>query len=226
MNLPLRSKTSLSLLVLGVALFVNVAAAFDPHLPPGEVQRAVAAGKQMATPSSGYKVQNWVLFDVKDPFTIGPNQGTVEAVIVGTPFERLRYASYLAAFQGTPLKPKEAQQEAAALDNTVSFIVFAHAPGTGDQYRSFLESFHAARLNFGGANGQKLKPAQAKITGPAQDFYNVPGKAAEFRYLGNVAFKFDLGSLGRQAGMAKATFSFTDSTGRNYRFPVELGQYR
>ena len=224
MNVLLRSKTSL--FVLAVALFVNVAAAFDPHLPPSEVQRAVAAGKQMATPSSGYKVQDWVLFDVKDPFTIGPNQGTVEAVIVGTPFERLRYASYLAAFQGTPLKPKEAQQKAAALDDTVSFIVFAHAPGTGDQYRNFLQSFRAARLNVKGAKGPILKSVHTEIVGPAQDFYNVPGKAAEFRYLGSVAFKFNLGQLGRKGASAKAAFSFTDSTGQTYHFPVTLGQYR
>ena len=224
MNVPLRNKTFL--FVLGVALFVNVAAAFDPHLPPSEVRRAVAAGERMATPSSGYKLQNWVLFDVKDPFTIGPNQGTVEAVVVGTPFERLRYASYLAAFQGTPLKPEEAQQQAADLDNTVSFIVFAHAPGTGDQYRSFLQGFRGASLNLEGAGGQKLKLVHTEITGPAQDFYNVPGKAAEFRYLGNVAFKFGLGQVGRKGALAKATFSFTDSTGQNYRFPVELGRYR
>lgn len=224
MNVSLRRKTCL--FVLGVALLVNVAAAFDPHLPPSEVQRAVAAGERMVTPSSGYKVQDWVLFDVKDPFTIGPNQGTVEAVVVGTPFERLRYASYLAAFQGTPLEPKEAQQKAAALDNTVSFIVFAHAPGTGDQYRSFLQGFRAARLNFEGTGGQRLEPTHTEITGPAQDFYNVPGKAAEFRYLGNVAFRFSLGQLGSKRALAKATFSFTDSTGQNYRFPVELGRYR
>ena len=215
------------LIVLGVALVFNVAAAFDPQLSPAEVQRAVQAGAQMATPASGYKLQAWVLFEVKDPFIIHPQQGLVEAVITGTPFERLRYASYLAAFQGQTLKPAAAQKLAAQLDNTVTFIVFAHAPGGGDQYRDFLKGFRAASLSVNGS-GETLKPVHTEIVGPAQDFYNVPGKAAEFRWLGNVAFRFDLKPLtSKNIALSKlgATFSFTDSAGQHYHFPVKLGNY-
>ena len=209
--------------LLSLSVLASVAFAFDAQLSQQEVQEAVQAGRQLVSPSSGYKVQDWVLYDVKDPYAIQPGQGDVEAVIVGTPFERLRYQSYLQAYQNKTFSADEAQQKATDLADTVTFVVFAHSQGASEQYRDFLDGFSGAQLQ---VSGQTLQPAQVETFGPAQDFYNVAGKAAEFRFLGTANFRFDLSGFGDNPGTLQGTFSFTAPSGKPYSFDVDLSNFR
>lgn len=223
-----RRRTSLALWSLGIALLMSVAVAFDPQLSDDEVEAARQEGAQLAsTRQSGYQLQDWVLYDVEDPFTISEGQGEVEAVTVGTPFERLRYRSYLENYQGNDFTSEDAQQVAEQLANTVTFVVYAHAPSAGVEQQDFLEEFGEATLQLSG--GEQLTPSSVETFGPAQDFYSVEGGATEFRWLGTVSYRFDLSGLSNRAGGIgdlSGTLVFADSTGREYSFDVDLSNYR
>lgn len=212
------------LVALGLALLATPGLAADLELSQDEVQEALQAGQELAAKrSSGYQVEDWVLYDVKDPFTIERGQGEVEAVIVGTPFERLRYRSYLEAYQGSDFGLEQARQAADELANTVTFVVFAHAPSAGEAEQDFLERFGEATLEL---SGTSLSTGVTDTFGPAQDFYNVPG-GTEFRWLGTVSYRFDLSGLAaKDAGSLSGTLSFSDSSGQRYSYDVDLSDYR
>lgn len=215
------------LLPFGLLLTASLATGFEPQLSQSAIKEAVQAGANLANAKGGYKLQDWVLFGDEDPFVIRPDEGTVEAVVIGTPFERLRYQSYLQHYQGNELTMQEAQERASELENTVTFVVFAHSPGSGQEYQDFLENFGSATLQLAGDS--ELSPSNVETFGSAQDFYNIPGEASEFRYLGYVAYRFDLAPLaqeGRDISSLEGTLTFTDSTGREYSFEVNLGNYR
>ena len=211
---------------LSFVLLLGATVAFTPVLSQKDVQAAVSSGKAMLSPKHGYVVKDYVLFDVSDPLVITPDEGEVEAVVVGTPFERLQYASYLSHYQGPGLTTAKAQQKAKALKNTVHFVAFAHAPSGEEKDRNFLSQFSPATLTTG---GNTLSAAHADTFGPAKDFYTVQGKQTEFLWLGYVDYTFDLASLAAQ-GVAVAnlqgTLEFTDSSGRAYSFEVDLRNYR
>lgn len=214
-------------LVFTLALVCGQAAAFTPQLSQADIQEAVQAGTEMASRERGYHLQDWVLYGVEDPFLILPEQGEVEAVIVATPFELLRYQSFLHAFQGKAFTPEQAQELAAELEDTISFQVFVHAPAPGDEYRDFLSAFTMAAFTVAG--DESLAPLSIETFGPAQDFYNLPDAAVQIRYLGYVTFRFDLGSLEESAGNfgnLTGTFTLTDSSGQDYSFEVDLSEYR
>ena len=208
------------------ALLLGVAVAFTPVLTQQDVQAAVGSGEKMLSPKHGYIVKDYVLFDVPDPLVITPDEGEVEAVVVGTPFERLQYASYLSHYQGPSLTTAKARQKARTLNNTVHFVAFAHAPSGDEKDRDFLSKFAPATLTTG---GDTLSAANVDTFGPAKDFYTVQGKRTEFLWLGYVDYTFDLAPLATQGvdiSTLEGTLKFTDSSGRAYSFEVDLSRYR
>jgi hypothetical protein len=214
-------------LLSSVALAFAWAAAFTPELSESDIQEAVEAGTQMVSQRSGYHLQDWVLYGIADPLSILPGQGEVEAVIVATPFELLRYQAFLVAFQDKTFTAEQADALAAELKDTVSFQVFVHAPAEGDQYRDFLSGF--TKASFTASDGTDLTPVKIDTFGPAQDFYNIPGGTVQIRYLGYVIYRFDLSSLNEPAGNLAnltGTFSLTDTTGQAYSYDVDLSKYR
>jgi hypothetical protein len=171
------------------ALWPFAAPAFTPVLAPGDFNEARTAGAQQAdSKTHGYVVKDYVLYDTRQPLTIPPGAGEVEAVIVGTPFERLRYASYLASLQGKPMTPQQSAALARELDESVHFVVFAHSPGVTEADRSFLERY--TQVVFTLDTGESLAPLDSRVFGPARDFYIVPGSGRERRWLGTVTWKF------------------------------------
>ena len=207
-------------------MLLGAIVAFTPELSQEDVQAAVDSGNAMISPEHGYTVKDYVLFDVPDPLVITPDEGEVEAVVVGTPFERLQYASYLSHYQGPALTPEEAQQKADDLNNTVHFIAFAHAPSGEEKYRDFLSAFGPATLTTADTT---LSATDVTTFGPAKDAYTIQGKQTEFLWLGYVDYTFDLAPLAAQGvdiSALQGTLAFSDSSGRKYSFEVDLSKYR
>ena len=215
-----------SVAVSSFALLLGATVAFTPVLTQQDVQAAVSSGEKMLSPKHGYIVKDYVLFDVPDPLVITPDEGEVEAVVVGTPFERVQYASYLSHYRGPGLTTAKARQKAKMLDNAVHFVAFAHAPSGDEKDRNFLSEFSPATLTTG---GNTLSAANVATFGPAKDFYTVQGKQTEFLWLGYVDYTFDLAPLaarGMDISTLQGTLKFSDSRGRAYSFKVDMSNYR
>ncbi len=212
--------------LLATVLLLNAASALaiDLQLGPEAIQEAADAGAAEVSRQHGYRAGAYVLWDDDDPLTIEPGEGQVEAVLVGTPFERLRYRSYLQNYQGKPFGPQDARQAAQGLENTVTFVVFAHSQGATQEDRDFLQQFSDVTLEIEG--GPTLTPAEIDTFGPSQDFYTVAGKAAEFRYLGSLSLRFDLSGVEGDVSAAQGTFSFTTPAGEARSFEVDFSRYR
>jgi hypothetical protein len=205
------------------------AEAFVPDLSPDQVKAAIASGAEQAgSKTHGFEVKEYVLFDRPQPLYISPGDKLVDAVLVGTPRERLLYESYLASFQGTPMTPAQGQAFAHDAAQSIGFRIFAHANSSSDNDRDFLRKFGAAKLEL--ADGKTLEAKPSALFGPSRDFFILTdSKKHEFRWLGALSYVFDLGPL-KQAGTDVAslsgTLSFSDSTGQSYHYQVDLSRYQ
>jgi hypothetical protein len=211
-----------------VSTWPGAAAGFTPVLGQGDVDQARAAGAEQAgSKTHGYVVKDYVLYDTGQQLTIPPGAGEVEAVVVGTPFERLRYASYLASLQGKPMTAEQAVENARKLDATLHFVVFAHSPGVTEKDRGFLDRYTKAVFTLD--TGEALTASDSRVFGPARDFYIVPGSGRERRWLGTLTWTFSLRPVmdkGGDVSAATGSLTFTDSSGKTYDIAVDLGKYR
>jgi hypothetical protein len=213
--------------MLGVCLALSgPACAFTPRLSAQDIEEARRSGAQQAdSRTHGYVVEDYVLYDVQQPLGAPPGAKEVEAVVLGTPFERLRYASYLASIQGEPLTDAGARRQARELDDTLHVVVFAHSPGASEVDRGFLQRYRDVRLEIDG--GQAIEPRASTVFGPAQDFFSVQGSGRERRWLGTLTWEFALDqSTGQGAERSRGRLSFVDSSGHRYEVPFDLGKYR
>ncbi len=195
--------------------------AFDATLTSAERQAAVRAGKAFALAHQGYPVSSYVIYSVPDALTIPPGGGSVDGVVVATPFERVRYASYLAFTQNSAPGAVDIVRAAAA--DEVDFLIFAHSSANLD--RTFLAKFGEATLL--SAHDVRLAPFTQTSFGPALDFYNVAGKGRQPRWVGYETIRFDLGPLrtrGIDASRFRGALNFVDPYGRAYSLKFDLSQ--
>lgn len=207
------------------AAWAQPSSGFAPTLSRAQITAAMQAGQALFREGRGYQAPHHVLFAGHDTLRIQKGQGPVEAIIVGTPYERVKYASYLQAFQGRGVSLPWAQSIAQRDANLVQFVVFAHGDSARD--RNFLRRFSDGRLQLGRFT-ELTSPAPTTF-GPALDFYNVDGSGRQFRWLGSATFRFNLSSLiahGFNAAHTAGTFSFTDSDGVSRHYRVDLTRYR
>ena len=168
----------------------------------------------------GFTVKQYVLFGVKDPLSITPGEGEVDAVIVGTPREMLRYRSYLASFQNEPLSRKAADKIASELDGPIHFTVFAHAPSGKPKDQDFLKQF--SNFRFTTAGGKALQPASRTTFGPARDFFNVAGKE-RVAAIPEETFQAFVGNVGPFKAQLRAGFPrFGEEDARSIPVPTLL----
>ncbi len=206
-----------------MVFLVQPASGFEPVLSPIERQAAIDAGKSDALAHSGYSVRSYTVYAVPDALAITPGEGAIDAVVVGTPFERVKYASYVAHFQGQA--PSSKDVDVAATPNEIEFVVFAHSSGKLDA--AFLSHFTSVSLSIPGR--APLAPIARSTFGPTVDFYNVVGRGRDERWLGYDTFEFDLRSLKSQgADIARlaGTFVIVDPSGHKYSLPFNLSKYR
>ena len=197
------------------------ARAYLPALSSADVSMAVAAGRDAARRHLGLAVQRYVAYSVPDTLTVRSGAGAVDTVVVGTPYERVLYASYLAAFQGdAPTSGALAQAETA---DTLDVIVFGHARDQKDQ--GFLRRFKSPVLRL---TGHTLRPTSAGVFGPGEDFFNGPD-GRELLWLGYATYRFDLRPIvasGIDVRRLTGHFEVTDPYGRTYDIRLDLAKYR
>ena len=223
--------------LMGSAL-ISSALALTPMLNPQQIQDAAQAGDQMFHKSGVYTWGPYLLKAYTEDVILKPDSPEVDGIALGTPYERLRYKSFLASFQAMPLTPAQATAQARALDNKITFLLYTHSPfsvdeeeeqwqkankgavsQTPDRAHSYLDSYQPATLNIGG----RTLTASPQIDGPYTDQFTLPTGNADFRYLGVVRYTFDLGGT---AQPGTVTLSFKDSQGKPFTQQADLGQLR
>jgi hypothetical protein len=70
--------------------------AFTPAL----AQRAAREGAAMADARASYAVAPWVIYQSKNPLRATHGRAGVDAIVIETPYERVRYYGYLHRLQG------------------------------------------------------------------------------------------------------------------------------
>ena len=203
----------LALLSAGSAL------AYVPVLNAALLQSAFSEGQHLAeNRDSGYPLKAYTLYAVPETLKLEPQNGTVDAVTIGTPYERTRYESFLSKYGEDPVTPQQARQRAELPDYGVEFIVFAHGLRPDDQ--TFLDHFSAARLRLGNVN---LRPVATQKSEVSLSSYPRTVGETGFRFTGTVTYRFQ---LPRNLTAAKGTLSFTDASGKAFTLPVNLALYR
>ena len=196
-----------------------------PVLSARDVAQARAQGIAAAHRRRGYDDRAYPLFSVPDTLKIARGQGLVDAVLVGTPFERTRYAGYFAAFQNQTFDAGQARAIAGSLRDTVEFIVFVHSTNGKREDRNFLRSYRQAVLQTG---TRRIPAAQSTTFGPALDNYTMQDKGVVMRWVGSATFRFDLRNAGPAGAIARlrGTLVLRDELAREHRYPFDLTRYR
>jgi hypothetical protein len=209
---------------LAVALPCS-ARAFTPTLTQRQVRSAISEGRTLFQKGLGYQAPHHVLFARRNTLHIARGEGPVEAIIVGTPYERLKFASYLSTFEGRPMRLPEALSIVREDRGVLQLIVFTHSNGAQD--RNFLTRVSNGTLQLAGHVIAALEPPS--VFGPALDYYDVDGAGRQFRWLGSVTFRFNLSRFdqhGTNLENTSGTFSFVDSQGMVRRYHIDLKRYQ
>ncbi len=204
---------------LALTLITGSAWAAESPLSAASVQVAfaqgVALGKQTDQP---YPLAPNAIYHTADTLRLEATNGDVDAVVIGTPWERTRYQGYLATIGGEKITATRARELARLPDGSVAVLIFAHGSKPDDQ--DFLAGFRGVTLRIGAAS---LLPTEARRSGTSVSQYpDTPGEIGE-RFTGTATYIFRLTPDQLQAS---GTFSFTDPTGKTFHLPINLGRYR
>ncbi|WP_276957686.1 hypothetical protein [Allomeiothermus silvanus] len=236
-------RTLLVLTALGLSL--GPALALQPVLTTEEIQRALKEGSAMNTPRNGYILGDYLLKEYNDGISLKPGDGEVDAIIVATPYERVRYFGYLESIQRKLVTETALNAVVERYKNKLTFVIFTHSPYTVDQeveqwtkaygsskitdeegktrQRSYLDQYQEATLEVGG----KTYTAKPSVDGPYTDIFSIQGSRPQSRFLGLISYSFDLSDLAANAKISEVgKFSFKDSQGQTtYSETVDLGKY-
>jgi hypothetical protein len=210
------------------------------NLTSATVLEAIQAGRAMYGPRNGYLWGPYLLREYNSGVRITSTSSLVDAVAVGTAFERIRYNSYLERFEGSALSTAEAMQIAQQNKNRLSVMLFTHSPYSVEAeleawqqtyvaredgrkvQRTYLDDFKPATLTVGG----RTFTSKVQVEGPFQDAFSTEDKP-EFRYLGVIHHQFDLTPLARSGSITGVgELRFKDTSGRNYTERIDLSRYR
>jgi hypothetical protein len=181
---------------------------------------AVAAGRAMADRGEGYRFGDYLLFSVDDALHVSDDGPTIEAIVLGTPYERLRYQAYLLEHQQLPFPAAAIDAFDAAHLGRLDVVIFAHSHTPDD--RTFMQGYGAAVLD--GPGNVHLQPAAAERTEPVRDVYYQPDGTFVMRWLGQITFRFDLARAGVAASPLR--FSFRDDRDRLHEIAIVPARYR
>jgi hypothetical protein len=205
------------------AIVALPAMAVQTSLTSPAVSAALDAGRNMANQHGGYTIAPYLLFSVPDAVLILDDNATVEAVQLGTPFERLRFEAYREQMMRTPFNADDVATFDEQHANRIDFIVYAHSRTADD--RAFLGRFGGGTLTQ--ADGTTIATAQISRSVAVIDTYTKPGGVVVNRFLGQVTYRFVLtGATAAPAILAAPlTFVFTDDGGGEHRLPVALADF-
>lgn len=199
-----------------IALVLTLLAICGGGLAPAVAEQAAHAGVDMAHRHATYYVKPWVLYESRDPLRAVHGRAGIDAVIVETPYERIRYESYLYALQGSNVTRGMVERWRREAANRLGFLVYAHS--RSDQDRTFLRGFSTATVTPAGGAAQ---PDDRIVRfGPSDDFYDV-GTFREERWVGSITYRFPLRSCSE-----RGVVRFHDRYGDRYAMPFDLTRYR
>ncbi len=224
---------TLALLLAGSSL------ALTPVLSQQQALQAAQAGDTMFHQNGAYVWGSYLLKTYTEDVRLRVDSPEVDGIALGTPYERLRYESFLASFQDQALTPAQTTSLARSLQNKVTFLLYTHSPrGVGEEEEqwqqaynlgkvkpaanrehSYLDAYREATLSVG---GRTLK-AQPAFDGPYRDQFTLPTGGSDFRFLGVVRYTFDLAGL---PTTGTATLTFKDSQGKVFTQKANLSQVR
>jgi hypothetical protein len=206
---------------LGVrALIAALLGAALCAFPPADANRAAREGASLAAARRPYGVRPWLLYESRDPLRAVHAQADLDAVIVETPYERVRYEAYMQRLQALPVTPVQIERWRRAASGRFGIIVYAHSRTGADGEQRFLAAFSPATFTLTG--GTRLAPDERIVFGPSPDFYNV-GTFREQRWTGSLTYRFHDPPA---TCKPKGTLQFADGYRRTYRFPLDLSKYR
>lgn len=211
-----RSRQTVDRGVFAVIAAILSACVAWAKLTPSLAQRAASEGVAMADRHGGYNVRNWVAYQSRDPLRAVHGQSGVDAVIVETPFERVRYEAYLHRLQGDQITPTLVHNLFTQAENTLGILIYAHSKG--DEDRGFLAAMQPATLTL--SNGIVNQPSQTVRFGPSDDFYDV-GDFRESRWVGSVTYRY---ALPQCAG--HEVVRLNDGRGETYMFPYDATRFQ
>jgi hypothetical protein len=201
--------------------------ALTSSLSVEQINQATQEGDTMYHRLGAYDWGNYLLKTYTDDVILAVNSPEVDGIAIGTPYERVRYESFLDSFQDMPLTLDNATVLADTLKNKVTFLIYTHSPrGVGEEEaqwqqayhlgdvkpsdtreHSYLDAYKPATLIIGGHS----LVAEPVIDGPYRDQFTLPTGGAEFRFLGVVKYTFDLSGV---PTADRATLRFKDSAGK------------
>jgi len=174
----------------------------------------------MAQRGEGYTFGPYVLFSSDDSMSVAGEKDPIEAIIVGTPYERLRFEAYVLAHQRKPFGGAVAANFASGQAGIIEFVLFLH--GRSGQGREFISLYGNATVT--DASGKQYAAEQTVRTTPVNDAYLGIGSSIVTRWLGQITYRFRLDpSLLPQSQL---TFAFTDDRGTEHRYPLALAKFR
>lgn len=159
----------------------------------------------MAKSRGFYDVKPWVVEQSADPLRATHDRAGVDAVILETPFERVRYEAFLDALQGSAVTPALVESLRRDAQGRLGFLIYAHSKRDDD--RRFLRAFRSGTLTVG---THAAEAAESGVFGPSLDFYNV-GSFREQRWVGSFEYRFDVTGC-----IDRGDVRFTDGYGNRY----------
>ena len=121
-------RTLLGLLGLAALTLGSTVQAVTLTLSPAVVTEALKAGEDMSIKEGGYILGSYLLKAYNQDVILRPNSPEIDGIVLGTPFERLRYESYLARLEGKPLTTAQASAFAQNLNGKITVRVYSHSP--------------------------------------------------------------------------------------------------
>ncbi len=174
----------------------------------------------MAQRGEGYTFGSYVLYSSDDSMSVAGEKDPIEAIIVGTPYERLRFQAYLLAHQRKPFGGAVAANFASGQAGIIEFVIFLH--GRSGQGPEFISQYGNAAL--ADASGKQYAAEQTFRTTPMNDAYLGIGSSIVTRWLGQITYRFRLDpSISPES---RLTFVFTDDRGAEHRYPLMLTKFR
>jgi hypothetical protein len=185
-----------------------------------DAARAAREGAALAQTRTPYVVQPWVLWDRRAPTTAVRDRADLDAVVIETPYERVRSEGYLQRLQSYPVGSGQIEHWRREASDHLGFVVFAHSRTSEEREAKFLTRFSRATVTLRG--GPTLRAVTATVFGVNDDFYDVRG-AREVRYTGALTYRFDNASPCRAS---VGTLRFTDAQHRPYAITFDMTKYR
>lgn len=189
-------------------------------LSSADADHAAREGAAIAQAHEAYSLRPWVLWDRTNPFTADRGRAGLDAVVVETPYERVRYEAYLQRLQALPVTRSDIERWRHDAARHVGFIVYAHSRSGVDTEATFLERFANATVTL--RAGETMPLSSRAIFGARADFYDV-GTLREERYTGSLTYRF---TTGNEHCRGNGSLRFTDGYGERYWFAFDLARYR